>query len=327
VVIATLGRPNELIETLESILSQSHLPLEVIIIDDSPDDSVKIAIEGIGKAFSSQSVSIRYIRNPRRKGLPIARNEGAKEAKGEIVLFLDDDVQLDYDYIEGILEVFETNPQAKGAQGFHGKHLGPRLKDRLANSLDRVFMIWSYDDHTCRVMPSFNATYPTDPEGIIESQWMSGCNQAYRREVFKELSFDEKIRRYGCEDLDMSYRVWKRYPHKVFLTSRATLVHRYSPVSRAPKRNQVVLQTVHLHYLFYKNMDQTVKNRALFCWSWFGRIVSSLLRRTKAQVKEGVAEAAFAEVGFIMEGLALSRRHKEELKRGDLAFLEKYLTF
>lgn len=69
---------------LRSILGQTRLPDEVIVIDDGSTDGTAGIVESIGSPL------IRYIRQP-NQGVSTARNRGLKEARGEFIAFLDAD--------------------------------------------------------------------------------------------------------------------------------------------------------------------------------------------------------------------------------------------
>lgn len=86
VVTPTYGRPQFLAAAIESALSQSHPPFEIIVVDDaSPDD-----VEGTLAEFADPA-RIRYVRQERNMGANAARNRGVALAKGRFVAFLDDD--------------------------------------------------------------------------------------------------------------------------------------------------------------------------------------------------------------------------------------------
>ena len=70
-------------ETLDSVLAQTHAPLEVIVVDDgSTDDSAAIA--------ESYGPPVRVIRQ-RNQGESVARNRGIDEARGDWIAFIDSD--------------------------------------------------------------------------------------------------------------------------------------------------------------------------------------------------------------------------------------------
>jgi glycosyltransferase involved in cell wall biosynthesis len=77
-------------EALESILHQSHLPDEIVIVDDgSVDDTARIAKDFVGG-------NIRYIYQE-NQGLAAARNTGIRATSGDVLVFLDaDDTWLEH---------------------------------------------------------------------------------------------------------------------------------------------------------------------------------------------------------------------------------------
>ncbi len=83
VVIPCYNASPFLRETLDSVLNQTHPPLEVIVVDDgSTDDSAAIA--------ESYGPPVRVVRQE-NQGESVARNRGIDDAKGDWVAFLDAD--------------------------------------------------------------------------------------------------------------------------------------------------------------------------------------------------------------------------------------------
>src|SRR5512135_213179 len=82
VVIPTKNRDDSLARTLSSVAGQDFRDLEVIVVDDGSDPPAKV------------SASARIVRNTRSWGASAAKNLGLEAARGEFVLFLDDDVEL-----------------------------------------------------------------------------------------------------------------------------------------------------------------------------------------------------------------------------------------
>jgi glycosyltransferase involved in cell wall biosynthesis len=87
VVIPTFNRPHLLRETVESVLAQTVPPLEVIVVDDGSDK----VFEEANSDVSTISDRINVYRLPRNRGSSAARNLGLQKARGDWVLFLDDD--------------------------------------------------------------------------------------------------------------------------------------------------------------------------------------------------------------------------------------------
>jgi len=114
-------------ESLDSLVSQTYKPLEIIVIDDgSTDRSVKIA----------EKCDVKLVKQP-HLGLGAARNRGAREAKGEIIVFCDGDLVYSQNYIAKLVE-----PILKG------KTIGTFHKDELVKNPDNLWSrCWQINDH------------------------------------------------------------------------------------------------------------------------------------------------------------------------------------
>lgn len=101
VIIPTYNRENYICEAIDSILSQTYKDFEIIIVDDGSTDNTKDII----KKYENK-VLYFYQANA---GPGAARNRGIKEAKGELIAFLDaDDVWLP-DKLKSEIEVFDKS--------------------------------------------------------------------------------------------------------------------------------------------------------------------------------------------------------------------------
>jgi glycosyltransferase involved in cell wall biosynthesis len=102
VVIPTFRRPKLLGEAIASILKQTSVALEVLVIDDSPECSA----EDIVGSF--RDARIRYMKNPEPSaGFPSAvRNLGWPLARGDLVHFLDDDDIVPEGHYTAVREAF-----------------------------------------------------------------------------------------------------------------------------------------------------------------------------------------------------------------------------
>ena len=89
IVLATYNRAHLILETLVSIQNQTYSNWECLIIDDGGTDSTSEVIEQILKYDSR----FKFYKRPEnyQKGLPGCRNFGLDLAKGDYILFFDDD--------------------------------------------------------------------------------------------------------------------------------------------------------------------------------------------------------------------------------------------
>lgn len=105
IVITSFNYGNYISRAIRSSLSQtlSKKDYEVIVVDDaSQDDSLEII-----KSFKND---INLISFPENKGLPSARNAGARAALGQFILFVDADDYIDNSILEYQIRFLSANP-------------------------------------------------------------------------------------------------------------------------------------------------------------------------------------------------------------------------
>lgn len=96
-------------EAIESALEQTHVPLEVIVIDDgSTDDSYEVALR--------YAPEVKVIKQP-QMGLVEAHNRGLRESVGEYITRLDADDVFRQSYVETLLAQLLRTPKAAYAYG------------------------------------------------------------------------------------------------------------------------------------------------------------------------------------------------------------------
>lgn len=89
-VVPTHGRPEFLAAALSSVLKQSYLPVEIVVVSDDEDVSASEAV--VNAASDGADVPIRLVRRAHGEpGASGSRNLGAHQAQGELLAFLDDD--------------------------------------------------------------------------------------------------------------------------------------------------------------------------------------------------------------------------------------------
>jgi len=83
--IHTLG------DALNSVVAQSHRPLEIILIDDCSDDDGLAFAKAYSNQHSTPQVSFKLLKNAQNAGAGISRNKGVEQATGTYIAFLDAD--------------------------------------------------------------------------------------------------------------------------------------------------------------------------------------------------------------------------------------------
>lgn len=101
VIVPNYNYEKTLAACLDAVFAQTHQPFEVIVVDDgSTDRSREIAA----------SYPCRVVKGAGNRGVSAARNIGAREARGEILFFLDSDVALRPDAVANALRVLRVDP-------------------------------------------------------------------------------------------------------------------------------------------------------------------------------------------------------------------------
>lgn len=108
VITASYNSKRFLRETVESVASQSVLPVAHLIIDDcSTDGSYQLALQ-----LATEFEHIKVLRHTENQGFPAALNTGIKVSETEFVAILDSDDIAFPDWLKRTIEGFENYPDA-----------------------------------------------------------------------------------------------------------------------------------------------------------------------------------------------------------------------
>ena len=315
-IIPTYGRESDLEDCLNSILHQSILPKEILIVDDTTDDSIERLCKRKKKQFQDKRMDLFYIRNYKERSSAIARNIGIEHAKGNIALFLDSDVFLDENYTKKMLEIYRDYPDVVGVQGYITNY---EIPQRIG--INKVFFLVHFETNRNRLLPSIQNVYAVPLTKIITCQWLVGNNCSYKRKVLREFMFDENLTQFSAgEDVDLSYRIHKKYPRGLFQTPEAKLRHKGSPEGRLSSRKLTYMEQVHHTYIFYKVIDQSFKNTLIFLWSRVGQLVARIkVLMVKPSRKELLG------LKHLINAYILCMRHIKNIQKGDIDFFNKTL--
>jgi glycosyltransferase involved in cell wall biosynthesis len=189
-VVCTHDRAALLRRMLESLCHQ-RLALdefEVVLVDDGSTD----ATDEVARSFSSR-LPLRYVYQ-RNAGLAAARNLGLFVARGEILLFLDDDDLADPRLLEAHAGAHRRRPEPEVAVlGY--TQLAPELaSDPLMHFVTQV---------GCLMF-----TYPViEPGKILDFTYFWGGRSSCKRSMLLDHGIFNPVFRFGCEDVELAYRL------------------------------------------------------------------------------------------------------------------------
>jgi GT2 family glycosyltransferase len=222
IAICTKDRPDDLASLLKSLqasiatAARRNVALEILVIDNAPcnDQTHRTAV-----SFPET----RYILEP-KPGLNFARNRAVREARGDWVAFMDDDVSADANWLNGFLDAAVAYDDAGCITGLvlpleletHAQILFEKnggFRKGFLRAVHRPFL-------------EGKPFYPCFP-GLFGT----GANMAVRRNLVRELGgFDDALDTGaplpGGGDLDMFYRII-RAGHALVYEPSALVFHRH----------------------------------------------------------------------------------------------------
>jgi GT2 family glycosyltransferase len=267
VIIPTKNRTQDVIRCLQSISIQTVLPDEVVIVDSSGTAELKYEL------YVFHNLNINYIHTT-NSGLTYQRNIGIKASSGDTIVFSDDDLIWDKNYLKEIMRVFYEYPVEK-IGGVTGNIIWKkRMKNFLAFGLHVfaiIFFLPRYGSGCFQVsgMPTITRK---DVDKITKCEFLYGGSMSFRKEVIGEFMLDERLPGYSWgEDDDIAYRVSRKYQN--FYTPYAKVVHNGSVSTRGSKYDAMKTVIENHHYLFKKNFPQDFKHKFAFWWSVAGLFI------------------------------------------------------
>ena len=247
VIIATRGRPEILAETLVTVAALDPPPLEVLVVDG---DSA-----GSAGAVVAAHPGMEHV--PAPPGLTVQRNVGLDRARGDVVVFLDDDVTVAPDLLAALLPAYD-DAAVVGATGTIVEESGRRIGGKQSG-LRRVLLGRSEGR-----MTSFG--YPRrllDSSRAADVEFMQGAFMSARAPVAREVRFDERLSGYAlAEDEDFSYRLSRR--GRIRHVPDAVVHHRNLGFRTAHSREFNRAVVLNRAYLFHKNFAPTPAARVRF---------------------------------------------------------------
>lgn len=176
-------------------LSIAEQGIEIIVVSDGDSD---------GSWRLAEALGARLIRLPQSGGPAKARNIGAKSASGDILFFVDADVEIHLDTLSKVVQSFETDSKLAALIGSYDDAPGaPNFLSQYRNLIH----------------------YRTHQQANLEISTFWGACGAIRRHVFEEVGgFDEGYRRPCIEDIELGYRL-KYARHRIHLRPDIQVKH------------------------------------------------------------------------------------------------------
>ena len=272
-VIPTKNRPDDLIKAVASILIQTRLPDELIIVDQSPANESCALVNAL--MSGEARIKLVYIHDPLISGLVAAKQVAVARACGDIVFFLEDDVILETDYIEQIEQGFADRPDMVGCCGLI---TNPPHQSAAYVIFFKLFHRGIFMDKRVGLYGRFTGR----GNKLVACEMLSGGLSAWRRDVFKVVSFDVANGFHMFEDIDFSTRVARSFGPRLYLNPNARLEHHCSPINRdvlGPRQRRKLTECI----VYYKKRRNWPGATFALLWLLFGMFLEAVFQSYSAR--------------------------------------------
>ena len=182
-IICTYNREKYIGPLLDSVAKNDYptTDYEIVLVDNNCTDNTRGVCEQFATAHPE--ITLRYVVET-EQGLSAARNKGIKEAKGDIIIYVDDDALVDADYIRIYAEHFAAHSETMAAGGPIEPLYETEEPKWMSPYTKALLTAWMNYGDKVREYP--NGRYP------------GGGNAAYRKVVFDKVGlFNTELGRKG----------------------------------------------------------------------------------------------------------------------------------
>jgi glycosyltransferase involved in cell wall biosynthesis len=281
VILCTYRNPEFLKDVLKDLHNQTldNDMYEIIAVDNSSQDETKSVI--------SKYPAVKYLLEE-NIGLSNARNTGLQNAKGEIIVFTDDDTRIEPNWLEELLKVYKSYPDAWVVGGKILPIWDAPKPDWIKKDMFRSLSLIDYGESTRELIW---------PERNI------GANISFKKKVFEKFCFFStllgrkgKSSFVGLEEVELQHLLYL-CRKRIFYTPHAVIRH-HVPQSRMTKQyfkrravgHLLILMALELKALRYETLTEYFKqniDKLVFLFSLPG-IFTVFIRLKKRFFNKGI---------------------------------------
>ena len=302
------------IQSIQDKIDANRCPYEVIVSDNG---SVDGSVEAIRERFPW----VKVIKNNANLGFSKANNIGAKQAKGEVLFFLNPDTLI----IKGIEEMGEyvlTHQEVGlvGAVTYQEDGISPQSVAQLITPFRLLMYLYMYQIYNNRLKRLNDKIISSEKPYKVD--YISGANMLIRKALFLEIGlWDEKFF-LGHEDHDLCIRI-NRNGYDIIIFPSAGIIHlrgrsyKVDPFPWLSNSGSTTLYYYHKHFHAYL----PIVYPAIFFFHVFRLVISYIkklfyiLTTNKGEIEfrnRMIKESKLSIISLLKAGLDCPRRFLKE---------------
>lgn len=274
VIIPTKNRSKDLVIAVKSIVNQKLSPNQLIIVDQSDTPQSKEVIQELIERLNP-AIKLTYIYDKLINGLVHAKKVGVLHSEGDIIFFLEDDIELESEYISEISAAFKNCKDMMGCCG-------------VVTNLDQISYFYIAFFHLFHRGIFYDARVGihgfvnNNLATLIKSNYLSGGTSAFRAEVFSKVEFDTVNNFFMLEDIDFSMRASYVYGNHFYINTKARLAHHMSPLNRSVYQYRYQ-RKLREFIVFYKKHQSGLADYFAMLWLLTGMLIESAIVSVKSR--------------------------------------------
>lgn len=238
VIIPTYNRSDKLLKCLE-FLNKQNFPkedFEVIVVNDGSSDDTESRL----KTLKYENFSFHTQKN---SGQGNARNLGIEKAKGEVIIFIGDDIYPQKNFLKSHYDFHKESPKNYAALGLTEWY--PEIKIS-------PFMDWLVNGG-----PQF-AYYKLKDKKEASFWYFYTSNISIKKSLLNNYKFDPDFKSYGWEDIELAYRLTKKENLKIFYLKDALAYHDHEIVESSLENRMISIgKTLHIFQKKHRELSLT----------------------------------------------------------------------
>lgn len=220
IIVLTHNGSDMTLDCLTGIKNFTPLPIEVILVDNGSNLKERKVLKRGLRQFSD--FPVKFIQNTQNLGYSVANNHAARIARGEILVFLNNDIVVTADWLKLLVRFLEQHPNAAACQPKLHSFVHKEYFD-YAGGAGGFLDVLGYPFTRGRIFDHIEKDYG-QYDTIKEISWATGACFAIKKKAFFEIGgFNEYFFAYA-EEVDLCIRLREKN-YKVYCVPTSLVYH------------------------------------------------------------------------------------------------------